>query len=647
MSSHRPPVEEIADELLHLAQRGIDHAFLPRGDTSPTDIRWLCQQAERLFPLEWQRGRNQALGALIRSGIAHLEGFLGKIPRKHAALRLFNLDSLPTDAVSVRRLVRSEGKLYATILEELWREAGRIGSESSRRRRLAELRREIAMALVDIGSNSPAVAVAPAPSSDTLSNPYDLADIKPTRTSRRVDEVPYVRRDEYHEAFDAALRSGAKVIAFVGPPGVGKKRLVNELVDEKVRLGKSSIEVESSDYTRLAQTIATALNRRGVETDLLTEGQLVRRFIRELHEDGSPDFVIVHQPRDTSLLDALEVNELRSVVILVGSQYISWHDFVVHLPVQAMKLDEAITLAAVWFPGSREVELQTLVETVGRSPQALEAVKRFLSRARNRLSVADFCRVFPDSSSLVLKSTSSDLVGRYEVALGDLRHRYDDAASLLEYMVYLGDVIPIDVLVDVLGQNPQYSSVDIKLLREVLDALLELLNNHALIDVRELHVRVHKFTRALIRQLIHSRAGEEIINHLRVVLVRRIENALREDGGSVKTPEQVFEIVGVLASQLFYVESAKGQRPGEVVAALIADYWEPFRGASLARVTPVVEDDVIQVHRVKLRFDMSMLGEEVRNQLLDEFNRPTEIPHTSIDDASAPPTDMTDGPVRD
>lgn len=76
----------------------------------------------------------------------------------------------------------------------------------------------------------------------------------------------YVHRPDYHEEFEVKLGEGLKAIAFVGPPGVGKTRLVDEILAGRIRrAGDSRLDFECGDLGRFISDIAVKLHESKVQ----------------------------------------------------------------------------------------------------------------------------------------------------------------------------------------------------------------------------------------------------------------------------------------------------------------------------------------------------------------------------------------------
>ncbi|WP_158840563.1 hypothetical protein [Saccharothrix deserti] len=628
MSQDRSLIDRITDELRRLAERGIGQTFEERGKKCLIDIPKLCELTERHFSDEWERDQALALELLVRQGISQLGGRFGAISCQEAALRLYNLQSLSSDSHRVLPIYPEEEKRYPAIRGKLEEEARVFHGGSTLQRRIKALRRSLATILAhpDFAFNRPSsasVASAEASQPSYLSERVEFS-LKQWPICDR--EVPYVRRAEYHDAFDAALNNGAKIVTFVGPPGSGKTRLVSEIVAEKIQAGEGFHFLESNDEHLLALNAARILAGIGIEVARMNDEQVVRAFLSTLHSQAAAPFTIFHGLHDESILYRLNVAKLETVVIVIRSVYLPEGMQATCVPVQPFGTQEALKLSEHIFPDEDEAQRKRLIFTVGSSPDILIRTKSFISRIQGHTSIDDFCRSFPRNASLILRSTSSDLISTYRYVIDRLDKSNQDAAETLQHIVFLTDLFPIDLLVAATAIKHRSHIDDRGIVEGVVLFALDVLKRHSLIDYDGgIEVKLNRLAQAVLRDLMRVHNGQEVAARLRAAIIEQFRLRLERDWSSRPQSIRQFMMTARLyLDQLFHLErtelSSASEDAAREVARVIQELGGVFPLGQLQTIEPVDESDHPLIYQLTFRLDRTRVSGNVDNLRLRSSN---------------------------
>lgn len=597
MSSTSDPAV-FARELRHLAQRHIARSF-KFGSKPEIEIEEICGLAEAWFPDVWPQDQVSAIAEVIRSGASRLRGDFGRVTRSRAALVLFDLEG--EDWRARWKLADLNGR-YSEVRVQVRNESGLIDSTSNFGRKLKGLRLGMAHALIDINSAFKAgkVEIAKADAGEPAN---------PVRSIFGACGTSYVRRPEYHDDFRAALSSGRKIVVFEGPPGMGKERLATEVFSEHVIENSARFDVfRGGEPEEFACELAVRLGEYGVMTDGMTNEQLFRAFAAHLGSDRARACTLILDLREVRILSWVSPAPKTSALVVVSSCPVPKLEGIARLRVGSMGLESACRVASQFLPGASDGEVARLVETVGGSPQALDKAAHFISQSRHKVSVEDFCRSFPRNAALILRSTSSDLLEGYGRTLETLRRDHPDAAEMLDGLAFLADIVPVDLLVEVLAEKNGGHGDDAAVFRGAALCAIDILKGYALVSQHDMTVRTHALARAVSRDLLRSDRGAEVAERLRGVILAEIQRR----AGSTCQSQSISELMGSVRSlinQLYHVEhraAATGdeKEAGRHVAKAIRGVWGNFLEGSLMSVVPVLEGGV-SVHRWTLRLDDS------------------------------------------
>ena len=438
--------------------------------------------------------------------------------------------------------------------------------------------------------------------------------------------TPYVRRPHYHEEFEAALNNGYKIIAFVGPPGVGKDRLVDQILAEKMRECDSLRYLECGSPKNFLNDIVPALEDHEIQDQRLTDEQLLRNFIFLIHSQKSPTYVVLHylHLHDSRFLHHINPSKLGATIVIVGNYPFAEVPYVHHIKVEPPHPKEAIEMARYLLPNAVDSELSQLIDTLGCSPQALESAAGFLPREDSKLTVATFCRTFTRDAALILRSVDGDLLGRFKDAFEALQGSRPTAAEVLEYLVFLADFVPMELLVAAIADKNDSAPEEIEVIHQIALDALDALHAGSLIRVDDGYVKLYKLVQMIGRYLIGSEKSDEIADRLRSVIRELITRVSREQG------QEAMDTVRLLVNHLFHVENNKAGRrdhkgAGREVAKAIQGLWGESGFDPLVEIVPVVERDRLVILKLTFRLDLTRYGESVRADL-ERIARETGLP---------------------
>ena len=588
MPSDSSAASVIAVELDRLARRGIDRSFKKLGAKGPIDIPRLGELAERRFPLEWRKYKEQALELLIRAGISRIEGSFGKVSYQHAALRLFNLESAPGDMAVVKSLYLDDrGWRYSYILEVLSAEAAIYGSDSLMKVKVRKLRQRLAVILADLDMSSTAVGL----------------EVPSTRVVAVVGEVEddYIKRDRYHLHFHQALASGHRAFLFSGLPGVGKTRLVSEIVAEAQRYVGGSVEnYDCSDYEGFISAVSKLSIRGELAPVDQTDRQMLKAFIDRLYGPNSPNFTVLQRYSATVVMDLLDVTRVDKVIVIVSDSGPDVEGYL-RIDVDPLSVSEAAALIQQALPSIKMAEAFELVDRLGVSPQVLEAASAILSHKGVSVTVDALCRAFLRNAPAILRDFDGDLGSRLEEVLDTLRMRQSGAVEILERMLLLGDLVPVDLLVACAAHADGFDAGQEDIVRVLVERNLQVLATLALIDQDEQVIKLYKSARLVSRVLVHTERGKYLTAELRAVILKRISSVMSEQ--EQRSITAVMESARDLIYHLFHVEIATTgnqdeNRAGRAVAEALYGPSEDLGPGYIKSVKLVGRGDNFVMHRI-------------------------------------------------
>lgn len=388
----------------------------------------------------------------------------------------------------------------------------------------------------------------------------------------------FVRRPSYEAAFVAALDRKARIIAFVGAPGVGKGRLVRELIN---RMCGTSVDVIFFTYDHTFPTrLALTLRDRGGYGRTVTANNLAQEFISFISSKSAPDYIVLTDLDDPTILDSVEPAKLRGTLVVTSAYHFGNLPYVATIMIRPLQLHEAMDLGRNNLPHLPDAVIQNLVETVGRSPQMIENAAQILTNASPR-EIDEQCQLM--ARTVMPRIHDVNLLQRFTRALNALRDRQPDVASALEYAALLGGFPSVELVIDALASAEGIEPEDKVHYERVARRTLQILNDQSYAAVDERWVRLTKLTRLVVRHILRLEGGVDATSHLRALLSERIAHT--------SNIRDAYELI----NHLFHVENlyttTRDQAGHQVAKILNSIVNDPASAVSFESIKPLVDID--------------------------------------------------------
>lgn len=345
----------------------------------------------------------------------------------------------------------------------------------------------------------------------------ELRKTTPKAGTYRSYSTPYVARPQYHEAFDALVAKGCKLIVLDGDPGNGKTRLADELIAMQMRQHDTRIYLTANNMKVLMAQISGVLEQyagRKLKGHPLNDDEITRAFAAFLCSQDAPTYLVIDNIKDRELLERLVPPGARSTIVVTSQENILPSGRGEPLSVNSMEAEEALQFAAFLLPNVTRDDLEKLTETLGNKPLAIDhACTGLLSDGY--MTVQEFRAAFARNAAIVMKQAKNpvdeSLPFIYQQIMS--RIRQDDAKNgtnaltLLELVAFVApEAIPQDLLRRALIAASPPKAISLAPV-EFQSAQRELQRLH-LIQLTDDGFTVHQFTQALLRDLLHNKAVE-------------------------------------------------------------------------------------------------------------------------------------------
>jgi hypothetical protein len=261
-------------------------------------------------------------------------------------------------------------------------------------------------------------------------------------TQRSALRVNYEHRDEYERHFKQLVNDGAKLIALVGQPGMGKTWLADSLMRQYQPTGSNVawITMEPDGSPSLGD-LYPALKACGLPISSLTRGDPLfhlHRLMRD--EEHAPRFVVLDNVEDTAVLNSLLPPETQSIVVVTTRLKTRPPDHCRILDIGPMIANEARALVRRLLPDLHSDEVDRLIRALHGFPLVIVFACRLI--VRKRLSAQDFCDALAHNPPAVLSKVpvgSTENLVSVLADIVDLLEEEDEAAfDLLECAVLVG-----------------------------------------------------------------------------------------------------------------------------------------------------------------------------------------------------------------
>ena len=441
------------DELLAVLGRGLDKVDGAPGYKRMTNIDELEALGNRFTKDRTGLKRSQRIECLLRSGVEKL----GTSNDGRRCWLLFGFDSQWRESATKTRRAA-----YEELGEQQLSKTSRVTND---RNALESLETAIL----------------------ELTQELDVPKI-PSRmvgavSSRLTGLPPYISRTTYHETFLNLVEQGSRLIAIVGDRGNGKSRLALELIRPRAGV---SVFLDASNVTRdLVATVAARGARLRVESDEL---QLPVLFAELVSSSGAPEFVILDNVDDPSLVEWLVPTDMRSIVIVTANVRIARCESTTIL-VDAMGDNEAEQLARAVLGEANADLAERLLRHLGGRPLGIVHVCRLVKR-----SLVD-----PDELVMSLRTDIADLfegvlTDLYELTLARLSRVDVVARRALSMIAFLRhEAIPLWLLRESLGEGTSTA-----MFARAISRLTDLY----LISLVDNKVSIHPLTQSLLAEIL-------------------------------------------------------------------------------------------------------------------------------------------------
>ncbi len=261
-------------------------------------------------------------------------------------------------------------------------------------------------------------------------------------TQRSALRVNYEHRDEYERHFKQLVNDGAKLIALVGQPGMGKTWLADSLMRQYQPTGSNAawITMEPDGSPSLGD-LYPALKACGLPISSLATGDPLfhlHRLIRD--EEHAPRFVVLDNVEDTAVLNSLLPPETQSIVVVTTRLKTRPPDQCLILDIGPMIDNEARGLVRRLLPDLHGDEVDRLIRVMHGFPLVIVFACRLI--ARKRLSVPEFCDDLMQNPPAVLSRVPVGSTENLVSVLADIVDLLEDeneaAFDLLECAVLAG-----------------------------------------------------------------------------------------------------------------------------------------------------------------------------------------------------------------
>jgi hypothetical protein len=324
----------------------------------------------------------------------------------------------------------------------------------------------------------------------------------------------YVHRDEHERRFKELVRGGAKLIAFVGQPGMGKTWLVESLMSqyEPTGSGVAWITFESNGSISIGD-LYSALKRGGLPIGALDRGDPRFHLQRLLCDENGPRFVVLDNLHDIAALHDLLPREPKPIIVVTARVKTRPPGHCHIIDVGRMTDEQSRTLLHKLLPELETEEIRPLMETVQGHPQVTVYSSRLIER--RRVSVQEFCDALGDAPVIVLSNVPAGATETFISVLAGivdlLRERDEDAFRLLTCIALIGTLnkFPRRLLRRIhFTEDDSSPPVSAATKFVTYATALESLVDFCLIDeLDEEYIVIHPLTRDVLRLLLVAGFG--------------------------------------------------------------------------------------------------------------------------------------------
>lgn len=332
---------------------------------------------------------------------------------------------------------------------------------------------------------------------------------------------PFVSRPQLEGRFRELVNAQKPVIAFAGPPSVGKRTLARRLTEEHRAAGSSVVRLIGSSQEALQQSIITELLRLSVQD---INYHVPRHSLRELVlSPNSPRFVVIEDMEDTELARFLTATKTDTTVVLTTTRRLRDVD---HVEVGELEPAESAALLSLVLPNITPADAASLTNDLGHHPLALLVAAALI--AEDQADISEFRRDLGRTIAGLFDTADGfpSLTGLYRTAIDRLS---PDAREVLELLVYLDpSPIPTAFVVQAIANHRGLQDANVAHVRMLARSALRTLMDHYLIRIDNDQVTVPAaLTRTLVVDSTHDRGAHTAERSRTSVLA--LVRLLRED----------------------------------------------------------------------------------------------------------------------
>jgi hypothetical protein len=292
-------------------------------------------------------------------------------------------------------------------------------------------------------------------------------------------------------------------ICVIGEPGSGKSSYVRESCNSESLAWINAATVDS-----LTQTIADVLENYGVDASHASVSALKHEFGKLLCRDDGPKLVVIDDMDDPMQLDQFLPRQTRTRLVVTSCQQPT-EDWAPCIYVGEMNHNEATEMVEAHCPDLSVEQCAQLGGMLSGRPLAIAQACAYLNRNAD-VDVDQFCRALSEDTTAALnplgERSELTLVATYQQILEKVLTQHPKSIDLLEFLAFVGhaNVTP-RCLLSYLAKNPRNLRDDDIRIRLTYSAAMRPLVELCLIQVEKTYIRLSPLTRALYRNLLHSR----------------------------------------------------------------------------------------------------------------------------------------------
>jgi hypothetical protein len=424
----------------------------------------------------------------------------------------------------------------------------------------------------------------------------------------------YVSRPRLEAIFESALGSSAGIIALTGLPGTGKTRIVEQLLTQGDRISRQF----KCDRT-LATTLTRVLREFGIYDQLPSNEKNVATIFATLaHSQSAPNFIVLDNLTDTSILDDLDIMRMKSTVIVTSNYPLSHSHDMTAIHIGPMDLQEALDMARNLLPGVAESDLRLLVKTADLLPGTIEVLANLAHDAASPEKLRSICHLFSDNPAVVIRDSNGELLAQYSDILANLNQRHPVAAEVLLHMSHLARVVSLETIVAAMADFHDIRQESILGFSELVARNLNELQVQSYVTTDNDVVGLTRSVRGVLRYFVKVRHNTKTATHLRKFLIEQLRLAAQDQ----ETIHDFMDKARHLVNYLLHVEYSQAGSRDEAerrVAAIVDEAFKGYTYGKLVSISRLLDadsgDGTMLMHKLTFELDTPKSGDVLRRQI--------------------------------